>query len=81
MFEEQVVLTLTIPEILGRRIVEERKRLGLTQEALANKAKISRASLALVEMGRGNIQLETLVRVAEALEVHPSELLRLTTKN
>lgn len=37
---------------LGRRLQEERRRLGLSQEALAQRVGISRASIATYERGR-----------------------------
>lgn len=54
---------------IGLRIREFRKSRGLTQQQLADKADISRSYLADVERNRYNPSLETLEKIANALEV------------
>ena len=51
-----------------------RESRGLTQEALAQKARISRAYLARLEMGRHDPHLSRLRKLAKALRVKISEL-------
>ena len=51
-----------------------RESRGLTQEALAQKAHISRAYLARLEMGRHDPHLSRLRKLAKALRVKISEL-------
>jgi predicted transcriptional regulator len=51
-----------------------RESRGLTQEALAQKAQISRAYLARLEMGRHDPHLSRLRKLAKALCVKISEL-------
>ena len=54
---------------LGKRIREIRKKLGVTQERLAFKARISPSFLSHVERGTKKASLETIKRIASALEV------------
>ena len=54
-----------------------RTRLGLSQEAAAGLAGISRSHLALLEAGRKTVRLDTFWRLADALRVTPAELMRL----
>jgi repressor LexA len=60
---------------LGLRIKKFRLALGLTQNELAQKAKISRSYLADVENGRYNPSLNTLENIAEALNVPTDKLI------
>ena len=53
----------------GERIAQLRERRGLTQEALADKARIHRVSLANIERGAKLPTLDTLERLAKALRV------------
>jgi transcriptional regulator with XRE-family HTH domain len=50
-------------QLLGRR----RKQLGLNQAEVANLLGMSRASLSLLERGKGNPTLDTLTRLADVL--------------
>jgi transcriptional regulator with XRE-family HTH domain len=59
---------------LGRRVAELRQEAGLTQEALAEKAKIDPKALQFIEYGSTNVTLASLVGVAKALDVSLSEL-------
>ncbi|MDY7092610.1 MAG: helix-turn-helix transcriptional regulator [Acidobacteriota bacterium] len=61
----------------GQRLAQARRRSGreLTQHELAERIGLSRSSLANIERGRQRVHLHVLVRLAEALEMPPSELL------
>lgn len=61
--------------VVGARIRAERKRLGLSQEALANAVGLHRTYIGGVERGERNVGLRNLVRIARALHIHPAELL------
>lgn len=52
----------------GGAVSTRRKALGLTQAQLANKVKMSRASIANIESGRQNILLHHVYALADALE-------------
>lgn len=47
---------------------EQRKKIGLTQEELAKKSGVSRPMLSKIESGNRNATLETLMRVAHAMD-------------
>ncbi len=59
---------------LSHRIEELRKKKGLTQEELAEKAGLHRAYFWDIENGR-NISIKTAYKIARALDVSLSELL------
>lgn len=52
---------------LSRRIRERRQTAELTQQALADRAGLSRATIARLELGSGGVTLATLERIAGAL--------------
>ena len=52
----------------GNAVSTRRKALGLTQAQLANKVKMSRASIANIESGRQNVLLHHAYALAAALE-------------
>lgn len=54
-------------EQLARRIQRLRRRLGLTQEALAERAGVSADTIGRLEQAVGTPSLQTMDRVAEAL--------------
>ncbi len=60
----------------GRTIRELRNDLGLSQEKLAQKARVSRNFLGSVERGESSLSLEVAERFAKALGVNLSELIR-----
>ena len=60
---------------LAIRLKDIRAKQKLSQERLAKGVGISRAYLARLEIGRHDIPLSTLVRLAKALKVKVGELL------
>jgi transcriptional regulator with XRE-family HTH domain len=60
----------------GEVIRELRQRRGLSQEALSFACQRHRTYVSLVERGKNSPSLRTVWLMAEALEVHPSELIR-----
>jgi transcriptional regulator with XRE-family HTH domain len=62
-------------ERMAKRLKTLRQRRGLTQEALAAKAGLSRTYLARLETARQDPTLSTLVKLAKALRVKPARLL------
>ena len=55
------------PEQIGKRIAELRKQKGFSQEDLAKFLKISRSSVAQMELGNRNISVPELIQLSEAL--------------
>ena len=62
--------------VTGRVIRQLRLERGLSQEVLSGLAAISRSHLAEIEGGRDNANVETLWRVAAALGMRLSDLIR-----
>ncbi len=52
-------------KLLGKRIREERLRLGKTQESLAEEVNISTAYLGQIERGERSVTLDKLIPLAE----------------
>ena len=62
--------------VLGARISERRTNLGLGQERLALDAGLHRTYLTTVERGMRNPSLETLCRIASALNCDVADLVQ-----
>ena len=60
---------MSIKVKVGQRIKELRNQIGISQEALANKAEIDRTYVTDVENGRRNISIENLEKLVNALEL------------
>lgn len=56
-------------DMLGKRIVELRKNAGISQSELANIAGMEKSNLSVIENGKSNPQILTLVRLASAMGV------------
>lgn len=62
--------------VFGRRVAFQRRAAGLTQQQLADKVKLSRASIANMETGRqGDVGLSTLFALADAFGIAPVDLI------
>jgi transcriptional regulator with XRE-family HTH domain len=59
---------------LGRKIREIRKLRGLTQEKLGDKANLSYQFIGELERGKVNVSFDSLFRIAQALDMHISDL-------
>ncbi len=65
---------------LGDAVRSQRERkLKISQEALADKCGLHRTYVSSVERGEANIGYANLLRLAEALEIKPWELVRAAT--
>jgi len=62
--------------IVGKTIQEHREKKGLSQEVLSGFADIGRTHLSAIERGERRPTLDTFFKLAQALEIRPSELLR-----
>lgn len=63
-------------KILGETIRHHRTRLGLSQERLAEKAELHPNWIGRIERGEQWISLHALLRIAEALGVRASDLVK-----
>jgi len=61
---------------ISTRVRDERTRLGLSQQEVAERADVSRRMLAAIEGEESNVSLTTLDRIAVALDLTFAELLR-----
>ena len=60
--------------LLGENLRAARKRAGLSQQTLADRSGIDRATISLIENNRENPRTDTILRLANVLHVSPSEL-------
>ena len=61
---------------LRKKIRARREALGFTQEEMAERLHITTRHYQKIEAGELNVTLRTLCKVADALHVPPSELIR-----
>jgi transcriptional regulator with XRE-family HTH domain len=67
---------VSVGDRLGRNVFMARRRAGLSQEKLAARAGLHRTEISLLENGGRIPRVDTLMKLAGALEVPASELLR-----
>jgi len=63
-----------VREILAQNLKENRRRLGITQPELAEKAGLSTHYLAMIETARKFPSADVLDRLSAALNINPNEL-------
>ena len=61
-------------EAFGQIVRRSRKRLGLSQEELAERCGLHRNAIGLIERGERSPNIETLIAIAKGLGVRPSQL-------
>lgn len=59
---------------LGKKFLELRKSIGLTQEELATKLEISRVNYTRYETGKVRPDYETLIKIADFYDVSLDEI-------
>ena len=62
-------------ERFARNLREHRQRAGISQERLGFRANLHRTEISLLERGAREPRLSTIVRLAQALDVAPADLL------
>ncbi len=65
------------PESVGIAIRKLRRKRGLSQEVVSGLAGIARTHLTMIENGSKQPNLETVWKIAYALDISPSELMKL----
>jgi transcriptional regulator with XRE-family HTH domain len=65
-----------VPGDLGKNLRRARKRAGLTQEEVAERSGVHATEVSRIEAGKRDPRISTMERLAEAVEVSPSDLLR-----
>lgn len=63
------------PKLVGKVVSDFRRRKGLSQEVLSGLADIGRTHLSAIERGERKPTLETLYRIACALDVNMSDII------
>ena len=66
---------MDINEVFGKKVLERRLSLKISQETLANMADIDRTYLPDIEKGRRNVSLRVADKIAKALNVSLKDLL------
>ncbi|ALC14659.1 helix-turn-helix domain-containing protein [Sphingopyxis sp. 113P3] len=61
-------------DILGRRIRERRKKLGMSQEGLAHESGLDRSYVGRIERGEHNLTFVSLVRLCRAMRCDVASL-------
>lgn len=65
-----------ITDKIGNRIRELRNRTGLSQEKFAQKIGMDRTNFASVELGKRNISIVNIEKIANGLDVSLSEFFK-----
>jgi transcriptional regulator with XRE-family HTH domain len=65
---------MTVAEQFGANLARLREQSGVTQEELAFRASLHRTEIGLLERGGRIPRIDTLAKLAGALEVEPGEL-------
>lgn len=60
---------------IGNKLLAYRKKLGLTQNELAEQAGLSNRTYADIERGSVNMKVETILRICSALHITPDAVL------
>lgn len=69
-------MTRDIKKAFGARVRQLRTDRRCSQESFAERASLHRTYVGGIERGERNLTLENIVRLARALKVTPSELLK-----
>ena len=64
---------MDIKQAVGKRVKELRKKLGMSQEELADTAQLDRTYITSVERGKRNISIVNVEKLANALQVSLAE--------
>jgi transcriptional regulator with XRE-family HTH domain len=73
--ENAVIVASDMSKAFGKVIRRRRERLGLSQEALAEKAGIHRTYISSIELGKVRLGLDIAKKVADGLGAPLSELI------
>ncbi len=66
---------MTVRERFGRNLYMTRRRAWLSQEQLAARAGLHRTEIGLLERGKRDPRLSTVLKLLDALEAKPEHLL------
>lgn len=66
---------------LGVHIRQLREKKNMSQQDLANDCSIPKSQIARIERAKINTTLRTLIKIANALQIEPKELLNINIKD
>ncbi len=66
---------MNVLKIIGNNIRKYRKKVGLSQEQLADLAELHRTYIGGVERGERNVSALNIFKIAKALKIQPHKLL------
>lgn len=61
---------------IGKRIKERREALKISQEELSTSLSMVRKHLSSIENGKQNMTIDTLIKISEALDISPYDLMK-----
>lgn len=61
---------------IGRRIMERRTELGLTQQKLGMMVGVNNIHISRVELGQQNVSIDTLAKILEGIEMSFEDLFK-----
>lgn len=67
---------VSIIEVVANNVKIERIKKGYTQEKLAELSGLHRTYIGIVERAKKNLTVKNLGKIAQALEIEPTELLK-----
>ena len=67
---------MNILKDFGKIVAEKRRKIGLSQEALAHRAELHRTYIGMVERGEKNITIKNIFKLSNAFECSIEELVR-----
>ena len=65
----------------SKNLTKYRKKLGISQQKLADKINIAQSTVGMWEAGRRTPKISELEKIADALDVSPCELLGFQSQN
>jgi transcriptional regulator with XRE-family HTH domain len=66
---------MSVAQRFGENLARYRKRVGFSQEELAIRASLHRTHVGMMERGARVVRIDTLLKLAVALDIRPAELL------
>ena len=77
----KLVSKIDMLKIIGRRIQTLRKRVGITQEELAERTGLNTKHISAIEQGKKNLTVKTATKIAEGLQVELFEIFIIEGEN
>ena len=75
------IIGMVVKIVFSKKLVELRKKVGLSQEELAKKLQMTRGQLSMYEIGKRKPDMDTVQHIADFFGVSLDELLGRSTRN